>query len=178
MTFGSVTVNPGLYQRVEGSRVALDGTLSWRTTVPLAWRPDGINASSDKAGGMYLTWRYGAADGPMYDVLGLHLDALGQPMPGWPATGLTICADPGQQESPHVAASALGAVFVWQDLRGGARDLYCQAMTPEGQMRPGFTLNGAVLCDAAGDQDEIVTVADGEGGVVIVWRDRRSDGGK
>jgi len=85
-----------------------------------------------------------------------------------------VCAAPGtQSHSEVVTDGAGGAIFVWQDSRNGNADLFAQRVDTYGNVL--WIHDGVVVCDASDSQSEAVAVADGEGGVVIAWRDDRGD---
>lgn len=71
-----------------------------------------------------------------------------------------------------VTDGAGGAIVVWKDKRGGTTsDLYAQRINASGTMQ--WTANGVAVCTATGDQGDPAVVADGSGGAVVIWPDRR-----
>src|SRR5512146_3154254 len=75
----------------------------------------------------------------------------------WPTStlvNLPICTATGQQLLPRIATDGSGgAVIVWHDSRvAGDYDIYAQRVLSTGVVDPGWPLNGAVVCSAAGNQ--------------------------
>ena len=87
---------------------------------------------------------------------------------------LAVCIAPGNQFFPMVIADGAGGTIVaWQDLRNaGDNDVYAQRYSAAGV--PQWTANGVLICGTFGEQDTPVLVADGTGGAVVVWKDRRT----
>src|SRR5262245_50250456 len=85
-------------------------------------------------------------------------------------------APSGGNETPTciVADGAGGAIVVWTDTRSGNYDIYAQHITSTGTVAPGWPANGLAICTAGGDQEEPHAVADGAGGAIIAWTDRRA----
>src|SRR5262249_18512720 len=63
-----------------------------------------------------------------------------------------LCTATGDQNSPTIVSDGAGGTIVaWQDFRGGANtDIYAQRVNAAGA--PQWSLNGAALCIAAGNQ--------------------------
>ena len=87
---------------------------------------------------------------------------------------LAVCTAPGNQFFPMVIADGAGGTIVaWQDLRNaGDNDVYAQRYSAAGV--PQWPANGVLICGTFGEQDTPVLVADGAGGAVVVWKDRRT----
>lgn len=103
--------------------------------------------------------------------------------PDDPGVNLPISLAPGDKSDVFgVSDGAGGAILVWEDRRTGDRDLYAQRVAADGQLL--WTSDGVPVCTAPGHQalDNSSTgttgltpvVADGEGGVWIVWQDERA----
>jgi hypothetical protein len=70
---------------------------------------------------------------------------------------------------------ASGAIVAWQDLRGADNDIYAQRVTSAGVAQwPSIGGNGTSVCLLADDQAAPAIAADGQGGAVISWTDRRT----
>lgn len=96
-------------------------------------------------------------------------------VPQWTADGVRMCKVAGSQINPRVAADgAGGGVVVWQDTRAGGDDIYAQRVSSVGVAA--WALGGVPVCAAAGTQEFPQVVADGSGGVLIAWVDRRGAG--
>jgi hypothetical protein len=91
----------------------------------------------------------------------------------WTSDGVPMCKVAGAQINPRIVADGGGGgVVVWQDGRSGtAYDIYAQRVSAVGQgvWAPG----GIPVCTAAGVQELPQVVADGFGGTIIGWVDRR-----
>ena len=96
----------------------------------------------------------------------------------WPTSAYTnvpVTVATGSQQDQVVASDSLGGMFVaWSDNRSGAWDIYAQRITTYGEVAPGWTVDGVLVCGAPGDQQRPKIVADGAGGAIIVWEDVRS----
>ena len=69
-----------------------------------------------------------------------------------------------------------GALLVWSDIRNYAttgRDLYVSHLRAGGTPDPSVPVGGRVLCNAPGGQYLSTPVADGHGGMLVFWSDRR-----
>jgi hypothetical protein len=140
----------------------------------------------DGTGGALLVW--GDYRDPAREQLyAQHLNSTGAIAAGWPADGLPICSHPttagvtrdddmGPRYYSSITADGAGGFYVaWTDGRADAGDIYLQRVTPDG-IAPGWPEDGRALCAAPGAQSAPVVIADGEGGVLVAWEDRR-DGG-
>jgi hypothetical protein len=84
-----------------------------------------------------------------------------------------IETDPAQTSwGDLVADGAGGYIAVWYDFRGADIDIYAQKVDDGGDRH--WEYNGRIVCGAAGDQSSPAAVADGSGGVIIVWLDYRT----
>ena len=67
-----------------------------------------------------------------------------------------------------------GGIVVWYDFRSGTNsDIYAQRVNGAGLVQ--WTVDGVAICTAVGDQLVPQIIADGSGGAIMVWEDRRSD---
>lgn len=91
-----------------------------------------------------------------------------------PNQGAQIVVQNNQQIAPQVVTDgAGGAIVVWQDVRNNANyDVYAQRIDHLGNLL--WNTSGVPVCTAPADQDGIRATSDGQGGVVIAWRDPRS----
>ena len=163
------------------SRVAAAGG------VAAGWPADGLRVcaasadqslpavASDGAGGVFVAWQdLRSGQGDIYLQ---RFDGSGAVAAGWPADGIAVCAAAGHQGGPLLAADGAGGTLVaWTDHRGADDDLYGTHVDGAGNPRPGWAVDGNPLCTAAGDQRKPAMVADGAGGALLVWQDRRGGG--
>jgi hypothetical protein len=86
-----------------------------------------------------------------------------------------VCALTGASVfDTRVISDGAGGMFaVWRDTRNSATgfDIYAQRIGANG--RPLWALNGVEVCRTPFTQQFPLIVADGAGGVVIVWQDNR-----
>jgi hypothetical protein len=127
--------------------------------------------ASDGAGGAIVVWADLRA--------GINADLYAQRVgPGgavlWAADGMPICTATQYQSSPLVVPDGSGgAIFAWQDFRSGnVTDIYAQRVNSSGYVQ--WTANGLAVCTGKASLVLGQIIADGAGGAIIVWVDRRS----
>jgi hypothetical protein len=105
------------------------------------------------------------------DIYAQRIDADGNVK--WGYNGLAICAAAGTQLSPQLVSDGSdGAIFCWEDERGGAFDIYAQRVDAYGNIQ--WTADGVVICDELFDQTMPQLVGDDSGGAIIAWEDERA----
>ncbi len=143
-------------------------------------------AIADGAGGAIVAWEDDR--GGALDLYAQRVTATGALAPGWLATGMPVCTAMNDQRAPQLVSdggaptgapteggSGSGAIVGWYDYRTGSdTDIYALRLTSGGGVAPGWTLNGTALCTAGGDQQRPAVIADGGGGAIAAWSDRRS----
>jgi len=67
-----------------------------------------------------------------------------------------------------------GAFLAWVDMRDGNPDIYAQRVDKDGESR--WTTNGVPVATTAEDETSPKLVADGNGGVYVVWESTARDG--
>jgi flagellar hook capping protein FlgD len=129
---------------------------------------------SDGAAGAFVTW-YDYRAGH-YDIYSQHVLASGAPDPDWTANGTPVCTVAGDQVNPRmISDGAGGAIIAWQDRRNGSSsDVYAHRLLATGAVDPTWTLNGTLVCDAAGNQDYPQIVSDDAEGAIVTWQDYRN----
>ena len=127
----------------------------------------------DGAGGGFIAWQDARADDG--DIYLQHLLPDGTMPPGWPQNGLAVCAAPGIQQAPALAADGAGGVLVaWEGARAGPdHDIYVQRVTASGAVLAGWAPGGTPSCTARGDQVLPRAATDGAGGAILAWQDPR-----
>ncbi|UCF04079.1 MAG: T9SS type A sorting domain-containing protein [bacterium] len=146
------------------------------------WTGDGIVVSSaldaqldprittDGAGGAIITWR-DQRSGSNYDIYTQRIDISGNAQ--WTADGIAVCtASDNQAEPVIVDDGAGGAIIAWQDNRYANLDIFVQRVNGSGIVQWGS--NGISITSNMEDQIYPAIAADGTGGAVITWTDRRS----
>jgi hypothetical protein len=79
-------------------------------------------------------------------------------------------------QAQMIADGAGGTIIVWRDSRGANDDIYSQRI--DGYGRVLWTAEGAVVCNATGNQTFPNLVSDGAGGAIITWEDARGGTGR
>ncbi len=129
---------------------------------------------ADGSGGVFLAWsdfRHVATGGTSVDVYVQHILADGSLAPGWVPDGVPATRAAGYQFVKSVLADGAGGVYVTWDSQ--TPDVYLQHLGPDGQVAPGWPVNGLPVCVFPGEQGAPQLAADGAGGVFIVWADLR-----
>jgi hypothetical protein len=89
-----------------------------------------------------------------------------------PAINLPVVLSAGSQTAPLAVGDGAGGMIVaWVDDRAGQLDLYAARLTAAGEAL--WAATGVPVCVAPGDQMEPSMVADGAGGAILAWTDRR-----
>jgi len=133
----------------------------------------GTALTTDGAGGVIVTWEDHRASGASR-VYAQRVTSAGEPV--WTPDGVPVCPGRAAQKVPAVAADGNGgALIVWQDGVGNARDLYLQHLSSAGTALAGAGECGTALVTMSGAQLNPVMAADGQGDAVLVWEDRREE---
>jgi len=161
-------------------RYAADGSTPWGPLpVPIVAQPrDQVEPRilPDGAGGVLLAWTDPRVVRRSSDIFALRLDAELHRPTGWLFYGQPVCDAPGPQSQPRIVRDALGGMWVaWLDQRDGADgDLRYSHMLGNGELAPGSTRSGTILCAAPGAQRGLELAPDGAGGFFAAWSDERS----
>ncbi len=124
---------------------------------------------SDGAGGAVITW-IDVRSGD-HDVYATRVNAAGSPQ--WTSNGVPLCTIAGVQAFLAIASDDTGgAIVTWYDYRSGAPGVYARRVTAAGT--PLWTAHGVALCTVSNGQAEPQIVADGVGGAIVTWSDRRA----
>jgi hypothetical protein len=136
-------------------------------------------AVADAGDGWWFTY-YSTPSGSESDVMMLHMDGLGNPMPGWPVYGRSVTAAAGVQAQSALCSDGADGIYVaWVDARTGAGvsdpqvqdyyDVYMQHFDSEGQRDPRWPSTGLPVCIWPGTQQGPRVIPDQAGGVYISW---------
>ena len=164
-------------------RVTLDGDLraGWPVDgAPLfaSGGPGILNA--DGTGGVFAlsSLLLGPHDN---EILAQHLvGSDGSRASGWPSAGAEMIAsgaDPfGPEGRTLVADGTGGTIATWLDRRSGilGQDVYAQRLDASGARQ--WTDDGLTIATEAFEQRQPALVADGLGGAIAFWKDKRSGG--
>jgi hypothetical protein len=123
----------------------------------------------DGSGGAIIAW-WDSRNGNK-DIYAQRVNASG--VVQWATDGIAICSAALEQSYPTIASDgAGGAIFTWQDYRGGSYfDIYAQRVNPAGV--PQWADNGIAICSASHHQIAPAIVSDDVGGAIIAWSDFR-----
>jgi len=158
-------------------RVSTRGKSLWAEGgVPVGHPSHGsFSMAGDGFGGVLLAFTVLGADG-FAKVAGQRVNASGEPL--WGSEGVVAGASTYYQEVPDIVADGTGgAILVWVDHRNydpttyDNSDIFAQRFSASGV--PQWPSAGLPLCTLPGPQDNPRLVADGRGGVIVVWRDCR-----
>lgn len=160
---------------IYAQRVDAAGVVQWTADgVPVctaAGMQEIPQITSDGSGGAIIVWRDDRS-GTSFDIYAQRVDGTGAAQ--WTTDGVPVCTAADAQNLPQIVSDGSGGVIIaWQDFRSGTSyDIYAQRVNAAGVAQ--WTADGIPLCTAADWQDLPQLTADGSGGAIIAWRDRRS----
>jgi len=150
-----------------------------RSMAQYQWAEGGIHAASsassqthfraipDGLGGFFLTYEDNSTGDA--DIFAQWIDGSGKPH--WNAAGVTVTSAGGDQKYPAIAPDGSGGIYIaWQD--DVSDNIYGQHINANGALV--WSVGGLLLCSAPGDQSNVEMVADGAGGFILVWIDKRN----
>lgn len=128
-------------------------------------------------GGWIIAWEDFDADS-LGDIYCTKIDAQGRRLWGEGERGLAVCTAPGLQEDVRIVEDGQGgAIIAWRDMRwGDPGDIYAQHILSDGRIDPNWERNGIPIVRVAGPQISHTADSDGEGGMIIAWKDGRQVG--
>jgi len=134
-----------------------------------------ITACSD--GGWIIAWENFNPD-TLGNIYCTKVTADGEVVWGEENMGLPICVALGVQANPVITEDDNGGcIIAWRDRRNGdAGDIYAMHVLEEGRVDPDWTENGIVVVSEPGQQVNHDAVSDGNGGMIISWKDDRIGG--
>lgn len=160
---------------VYAQRVNAAGVLQWPNSggIPVCSGVAGLRTSvrliPDGSGGAIISWSDGR--NASYDIFAQRVNGAGAMQ--WTANGAPVCTTAGSQANPSIAPDGLGGAYIaWQENIGLNSDILIQRVNPGGTLL--WNANGIVMCNAADIQTFPQVIADGAGGVIVVWEDSRS----
>ena len=151
----------------------------------MQWAPDGVpvctvagddrypELTPDASHGATVVWQ-DYRSGTSYDIYAQRIDGSGGAV--WTPNGIAVCALAYGQILAQITPDGVGgAIVAWQDYRNTANnDLYAQRLNALGV--PQWTTDGVPISTAADHQAECRICADGAGGAIVAWQDRRTGG--
>lgn len=163
---------------IVAQRVLPTGALAWgaNPVTICGQQGSGMNLKSqitpticpDGAGGAFIAWDDARLGSSSHDIYAQHVNASG--VVQWTADGVAVCTNGFFQTNPVISSGAAGtAVVMWIDQRNGNADIFAQRINdPAGGVS--WTGDGVVVCNTAGSQSDLRTLADGSG-AYAVWTD-------
>jgi hypothetical protein len=127
-----------------------------------------IQIIGDGAGGIVLSWSDGRAT--PNTIYAQRINAGGIAL--WKQNGIQVSGggDSEQGFAKMISDGSGGAIFVWQDVKGGlagARSIVAQRINGSGEIL--WAQNGVSICQFYSEVPSIVK--DGNGGAYIIWQD-------
>ena len=137
-----------------------------------------MEVSPDGQGGVLVTW---IDQRGLNEVYVQRITAAGVLAAGWPENGAAVTSGPSTHWKSVVQPDGLGGAFVaWEDDRNlstADSDIFVQHLAPTGEVSPGWPVNGLPVCIMPAYQGgRLRAIADGSGGVVVLWGDARNAG--
>jgi hypothetical protein len=149
-------------QRFDASCVARWGADGFPLATSEAYRLVPV-ATDDGAGGAYFAWE---EDWAATTVRGLHVEADGDPAPGWSTNGSAL-SPPGDGAAPSIARDLAGGCYVaWRAAAGS--QLHLSRRRPDGSAESGWTLDGMFIGTTSSSTPSAALLADGQG-AHLVW---------
>ncbi|HEX4958459.1 MAG TPA: T9SS type A sorting domain-containing protein [Lacibacter sp.] len=122
------------------------------------------------SGGAVFTWSDDRNGTTNSDIYAQAVDGSGNFL--WTVNGVAVCTSSSYQIDPVLISDGSTAVtIVWLDNRSGNYDIYAQKLNASAV--PQWTVNGTVICNAAGMQGNCRIISDGVGGAILAWDDGR-----
>jgi hypothetical protein len=107
-----------------------------------------------------------------HDIYAQKIDSSGTIL--WTTNGIAVCSKTTKQQSPKIASdNAGGAIIVWEDSLNFYWDIYAQRISSTGALL--WPSNGVAICSSPNTQTNPRIEADGLGGAVITWQDKRNN---
>jgi hypothetical protein len=107
----------------------------------------------------------------LYHIYVQHITQQGTIASGWPVGGVPVCTANGFRYEGGMVPDGSGGVFIaWEDKRSDW-NVYVQHVSDEGQLAPGWPVDGLAVCAAPGEQREPSIVSDGSNGAYVLWTD-------
>lgn len=124
---------------------------------------------SDNSGGAIVAWDDNR--NRSHEIFAQRINSSGDIE--WAINGVAVCTGNGGQKTPAMVSDGSGgAIISWHDVRNGNYDIFAQKLDASGKIR--WTNNGVAVCAVSGDQSCPTIVADGSGGAIATWYDKRN----
>jgi hypothetical protein len=127
--------------------------------------------TNDNTSGAIVAWA-DLRSGAGYDVYARRITGAGSVQ--WTADGVGIAVTTASQYLPRIMTDGAGGAFItWDDTRNGNNDIYAQRVNNLGVVQ--WTANGRPVIVTTGDQSRPQLVTDGSSGIILCWRDQRTN---
>jgi hypothetical protein len=166
----------GTFPDIYAQRIGAEGVVHWTVNgVPVCTAVQSQAAPaivSHRAAGAIIVWEDYRNGINNQDIYAQRIEDDGSLK--WTVDGTQVCGAANDQIRPALASDLYGgAWFVWEDYRSGTNaDIYVQSVNTGEQHW--FATNGAVVCNASGNQTYPVVTTDGMSGAIVAWLDNRS----
>jgi hypothetical protein len=132
----------------------------------------GVSATTSGWGGSILAWldqRLGT-----YAIYAQRLDDAGGAL--WAMDGIPLLDDSNVRFTPRVASDgAEGAYVAWTQYGPTLREVRVLRITSSGALSPGWPANGRLVTTGNSDETLADVLADGSGGLILLWHSGTSD---
>jgi len=128
-------------------------------------------------GGWFVGWEEFSAD-TLGDIHCTKIDENGERLWGDTERGITVCnvGNSIQEDIRIVEDNEGGCIIAWKDKRRGDEgDIFAMHILNDGRPDPNWPENGRIVVAEAGAQIQHTADTDGEGGMIIAWKDGRID---
>jgi hypothetical protein len=162
--------------KIYAQRVNASGVPQWTAngvllTNALAGQARPVLVSNGAAGAIVAWEDYRSGQ---VDIYAQRVLATGAVDPAWPAGGLAVALNWGDQDAAVLAVDGNGGAFAaWAQWNGGTRDIVVRHLLASGALDPAWPVNGRFLITDYYDQASPAIVADGAGGAIVSWDDLR-----
>ncbi len=127
-----------------------------------------VQIVADGTGGTIMAWT--DAREPEFQIYAQRLDTHGVPL--WRENGVRVSDFASLQQYSFILPGPPGETFVlWRDKTEDQFDVYAQRLDQEGYGQWGT--RGINVCTAHGDQYAPSAAADGFGGFIVAWKEKR-----
>lgn len=93
----------------------------------------------------------------------------------WAANGIAVCTENGGKELPQIVGDgSSGAIIAWMDSRVSMSNMHLYAQKVDASGIVQWAVPGVPICTAQGRKEEPIIAADGAGGAIVAWLDRRN----
>ena len=157
---------PGSGSHIVTRHITGEGLQNWEQLFYQYGYIYGPRAAPDGSGGVFIAWRYP----PVSPVYATHVTRDGQIGGGWPTQ-----ATSGSVTTDQVVGDGFGGAFfhflMWNN--DNQNQPWLQHLGPDGTIVSGWSPDGLPARPASFDAGLGVVIADGAGGAMLCWPDRR-----